>query len=240
MPNFFAKINENNVVLLSKADQMHIKSSLRMKEGDEITIIDISNNRLKHTCKIINNGNSVSAVVCKSEQNNYEPKLEVTLYMSIPKAEKLEFIIQKSIELGVHKIVVFPANRSVSRPDTSKKTIRWQKIAEEAAKQCGRGIIPQIMPCKSLNDALLLSTEDLKFILYEEEHDFSIKQMLNVKTPNSIGFFTGPEGGFEKSEIEAANSSGIRSVSLGNRILRCETVPITALSIIMYSFNEMG
>ena len=165
-----------------------------------------------------------------------EPDIDVTLFQAVPKLDKLEFIIQKAVELGVNRIIPVLSRRCISRPDEkdfAKKLGRLNKIAEGAAKQSGRGIIPEVMPIISYKNAVeQMKNLDCCVILYEnggkrfDEVSFDGKK--------SVGVVIGSEGGFDESEIELAVNAGVQSVWLGNRILRCETAPITALSILMF------
>lgn len=167
--------------------------------------------------------------------------MEVTLYQAVPKLDKLEYIIQKSVELGVSRIVPFISRRCISRPDEkdfSKKLIRLNKIAEEAAKQSGRGIIPQVMPIISYKKALEDMSELDKIIVLYEEGGKNFAEV-NFEQSKRIGIVIGSEGGFDKEEVELALNKGAESVWLGKRILRCETAPITALSILMFLTKNM-
>ena len=172
-----------------------------------------------------------------------EPNIEVTLFQAVPKLDKLEYIIQKSVELGVSRIVPVLTRRCVSRPDKKdfekKKLPRLSKIAEEAAKQSGRGMIPEVAPLAGYKESLdMMRALDRTILLYEEEGgtSFGNVDFSGVKT---AGLVIGSEGGFDKEEAQAAVSAGAVQVWLGKRILRCETAPITALSILMFLTNNM-
>ena len=167
--------------------------------------------------------------------------MNITLYMAYPKGDKLETVIQKAVELGATRIVPFESSRCIKRPKADKiarQGERLSKIAEEAAKQCGRCIVPEVsLPLSyqaMLKDA---ATSELKLICYEKESDLSIKALLLEKKPDSIAVIVGCEGGFSPEEIDEAISAGCHSVTLGKRILRCETAPSAVLSMILYQYE---
>ena len=159
-----------------------------------------------------------------------------------PKLDKLEHIIQKSVELGVTRIVPVLTRRCVSRPkekDFAKKLVRLNKIAEEAAKQSGRGIIPEVLPIVSWKNAVdMMEKLDVTALLYEEKGGCAFSD-IDFSDVRSVGLVVGSEGGFDAEEVDMANSENVKRVWLGNRILRCETAPITALSILMFLTNNM-
>ena len=171
-----------------------------------------------------------------------EPDMEVTLFQAVPKLDKLEHIIQKSVELGASRIVPVLTRRCISRPDDkdfAKKLPRLNKIAEEAAKQSGRGMIPEVTPIVSWKKAIEMMDElDMTVLLYEEKGGCSFSE-IDFTGVRTAGLVVGSEGGFDSGEIEAASSEKVKRVWLGNRILRCETAPITALSILMFLTNNM-
>ena len=163
--------------------------------------------------------------------------------MALPKGDKMDFIVQKATELGAAAIVPYAAARSVSRPDEksmAKKTARWQKIAREAAMQCGRGVIPAVLPCVSFAEAARQAAAlDLSLFLYENERQNGARAALSAETYATVGLMIGPEGGFDPAEAEEAVRAGLRSVSLGPRILRCETAPLAALAAVMYESGNL-
>lgn len=240
MPRFFInEIDEDNITLTG-SDANHIGRSLRMKKGEEITVCC---NGTDYNC-VINNITPETVYLDMISKNpcSAEPNVNVTLFQAVPKTDKLEYIIQKSVELGVSRIVPVITRRCVSRPnekDFAKKLPRLQKIAEQASKQSGRGIIPEITPVVSYHKALDMMQElDRTIILYEEQGGckFSDVDFNRVKT---IGLVVGSEGGFDSNEAQDAVDSGAVRVWLGKRILRCETAPITAMSILMFLTNNM-
>lgn len=240
MPRFFAnEIDEENMKITG-SDARHIGYSLRMKCGEELTVCCCG---IDYRCVIRSiTGDEVYLDVIGKQRCAAEPNIEVTLFQAVPKLDKLEFIIQKSVELGVSRIVPVLMRRCISRPDGrdfEKKLNRLNKIAEEAAKQSGRGIIPEVAPIVSYKKALEMMSElDKTILLYEEEGGCSFGEVGfdGVKT---IGVLVGSEGGFDGEEAEAAVNLGAERVWLGKRVLRCETAPITALSILMFLTNNM-
>ncbi len=240
MPRFFTnEIDENNITLTG-SDAVHVGRSLRMKPGEPLTVCC---GGIDYNCEISEITSDTvylslkEKVVCAAE-----PNIEVTLFQAVPKMDKLEYIIQKSVELGVSRIVPMLTRRCVSRPDErdfAKKLARLNKIAAEAAKQSGRGIIPQVTPIVSYKKALEMMKElDRNVLLYEEEGGvpFGEADFTGAKT---VGLVIGSEGGFDREEAEACTAVGAARVWLGKRILRCETAPITALSILMFLTNNM-
>ena len=240
MPRFFTnEIDENNITLTG-SDAVHVGRSLRMKPGEPLTVCC---GGIDYNCEISEITSDTvylslkEEVVCAAE-----PNIEVTLFQAVPKMDKLEYIIQKSVELGVSRIVPMLTRRCVSRPDErdfAKKLTRLNKIAAEAAKQSGRGIIPQVTPIVSYKKALETMKElDRNVLLYEEEGGVSFGEV-DLTGAKTVGLVIGSEGGFDREEAEACTAVGAAQVWLGKRILRCETAPITALSILMFLTNNM-
>lgn len=240
MPRFFTnEIDENNITLTG-SDAVHVGRSLRMKPGEPLTVCC---GGIDYNCEISEITSDTvylslkEKVVCAAE-----PNIEVTLFQAVPKMDKLEYIIQKSVELGVSRIVPMLTRRCVSRPDErdfAKKLARLNKIAAEAAKQSGRGIIPQVAPIVSYKKALEMMKElDRNVLLYEEEGGVSFGEV-DLTGAKTVGLVIGSEGGFDREEAEACTAVGAAQVWLGKRILRCETAPITALSILMFLTNNM-
>ena len=175
-------------------------------------------------------------------ESKTEAAVRVSVYMALPKADKLEHVIQKATELGAYEIVTFPTARCVSRPDEkslNKKLDRWQKIAASAAEQSGRGRIPQVLALPSYAAALKRAAEcDKAIVFYENEHATTLRQALEESPFKTVSILSGPEGGFEESEIHQARAAGLQVCTLGSRILRCETAPLCGLSAIMYASYE--
>lgn len=240
MPRFFVnEIDESNIVVTG-GDARHIGFSLRMRQGEKITVCCRG---IDYNCTIRSiTGDSVFLDLVSKHRCAAEPNIEVTLFQAVPKLDKLEYIIQKSVELGASRIVPVLTRRCISRPsekDFAKKLPRLEKIAAEAAKQSGRGIIPEVAPMASYKQALeMMRSIDRTVMLYEEEGGRSFDKV-DFDGVKSVGLIIGSEGGFDKEEAQAAVDCGAVQVWLGKRILRCETAPITALSILMFLTNNM-
>ena len=235
MPRFFTnEINEENITLTG-SDANHIGRSLRMKPGEAVTVCC---NGTDYNCKISEiTSDTVYLDLVEKHPCAAEPDIEVTLFQAVPKLDKLEYIIQKSVELGVSRIVPVLTRRCVSRPDEkdfAKKLPRLNKIAAEAAKQSGRGMIPEVAPMVGFRKAVEMMSElDRTVLLYEEQGGCSFGDV-DFSGAKSVGLVIGSEGGFDKEEALTMTNEGAVQVWLGKRILRCETAPITALSILMF------
>lgn len=243
MPRFFSleKANEG-IIILTGEDAKHIAKSLRMEQGEKLVVCN--GQGIDYLCEILSiDGNTVSVKVNEEVPSKGEANVKVTLYMSLPKSDKMELIAQKATELGVYEIIPVLTSRCISRPNDSamsKKILRWCKICEEAAKQSGRGVIPMVHDVQTFKQAIGNATNcDLSLFLYESEHENGLKQALVQNEAKHISIFVGPEGGFSDEEAQYAVSQGLLSVSLGSRILRCETAPLAAISAIMYQTGNM-
>ncbi len=246
MPRFFVKTEqiENNTITILGEDIKHIKSVLRMKIGETIEICNKDNGKA-YNCKITKiEENSIKNIILE-ELKKQENKVKVDIYQGIPKSDKMELIIQKSVELGVNSIIPVEMKRCVSKidnKDENKKIQRWQKIAESAAKQCGRSIIPEIKKVFKIQDIVNLKEKyDIIIVAYENEKENYIKnELIKLKEKNgvNIAIVIGPEGGIEESEVNELKQNGAKVVTLGNRILRTETVALNVLSIIMYELEN--
>lgn len=231
---FIDNVNDGYNVITGE-DAVHISKSLRMLPGEKVTLCD--KNSICYVCEITEvTKTAVTVKILESFPCENEPPINVTLYQALTKSDKMDTIIQKAVELGVSRIVPIMTNRCISRPDEkgmAKKLERWQKIAKGAAMQSRRGIIPKVDKLLSLkeatNDCLSL---DMGMVFYEKYGD-KIGSILKGNI-SSCGIFIGSEGGFDEAEIETINSQGIKIATLGKRILRTETAPLAALSIIMY------
>lgn len=239
LPRFFSDNINDNAVIITGSDAVHIGRSLRMRLGDELVVC---NNGIEYNTVI--ESISDEQVVCKIKSfqtSQTEPNVKLTLFQAMPKSDKLDFIVQKAVELGVSKICTVITSRCVSRPDKKsfeKKKKRLQKIALEAAKQSGRGIIPEISDIITFDECLnLMGEQDLNLICYEKG-GISLREA-GLEGCSSIGLFIGSEGGFDQKEVDKCVEKGVKPVGLGKRILRCETAPITAISIIMFLTGNM-
>ena len=240
MPRFFTnEIDEGNITLTG-SDARHVGRSLRMRPGEPLTVCCCG---IDYNCEISRiTEDTVYLDLVEKKRCAAEPDIEVTLFQAVPKLDKLEYIIQKSVELGVSRIVPVLTRRCISRPDEkdfAKKLPRLNKIAEEAAKQSGRGIIPEVTPIVSWKNAVSMMKElDVTALLYEEKGGCSFSD-IDFSGVRTAGLVVGSEGGFDSEEVAMANVDSIKRIWLGNRILRCETAPITALSILMFLTNNM-
>ena len=213
---------------------------LRLKAGEEVCL---SNGRGEEcVCRVESVGETYGlSVVCRRPSES-EAKAKVSIYMAMPKADKLEHVIQKATELGAYEIVTFPSARCISRPDEKSlrnKLERWQKIAVSAAEQSGRGLIPQVVYVNSYKEALKRgAAADKAILFYENEHATTLKMALAEAEFTTVSLLTGPEGGLEEKEVAEAREAGFDICTLGRRILRCETAPLCALSVLMYATGE--
>lgn len=233
-----------DVIRITGPDVNHIRNVLRMKQGDEIIIC---NGQGKDYYCIINEVSEVeiTARISSCKDTNSELKAKITLFQGLPKQDKMELIIQKAVELGAYEIVPVLTKRSVVKLDNKKKEEkkleRWQAIAESAAKQSGRGIIPVVKPVMTFAEAVNYTENmGLGLIPYENAKgmQFTKEIMNNLNNYTSIGVMIGPEGGFEDTEVELAVSHGIHPVTLGKRILRTETAGFAILSMMVLMLEE--
>ena len=247
MPRFFIENIDRNPgesITVTGQDAVHISKSLRMKTGESLTVC--GGLGFDMLCEIAGiYGDTVELNVTQKIATESEPSIKITLYQGLPKGDKLELIIEKTIELGVCGIVPVLMQRSVSRPDAksaAKKHERYQKQAESAAKQCGRGIIPTVAPMIGFS----LMKEKLKnhqavIFFYEcgGEPLSSVIERIKSDGATDIAIVIGPEGGFDPAEAQALQESGAFTATLGKRILRTETAPIAAIAAIMYATGNM-
>ena len=219
---------------LTGEDASHISRSLRMRAGESLTLCTPDGRR--HECEIASVGSdSVTVRVMSSTVSEQEPDVRVSLYVALMKGDKLDDVIQKAVELGVYEITPFISARCVSRPDErslDKKRQRWQRIADNAAMQSRRGIIPRVNPCIDIADMpKAAAAADRAIVCYECGGE--PLSALIPREAGSVAIITGAEGGFEESEIEALRSKGVAVATLGRRILRAQTAPIAALCAVM-------
>jgi len=246
MPKFFVDKSEiiQNSVTITGGDAVHIGKVLRLTKGDKITLCDGEGTDFSaEICDILKD--SVTLNIKKSMPCEAEPSISVTLFQALPKQGKMDFIIEKCTELGISRIVPVKTHRCVmavrDEKAEEKKLSRWRKIAAEAVKQCGRGVIPEVTEVMTLSAAIeMAKTLDLPLAAYENERVLSLKECLLGKSPKTVGIFIGPEGGFEESEIENLMQNNIPAVTLGKRILRTETAGQAVLTAVMYAFDELG
>ena len=245
MYRFFVneKIDSGKNIYISGSDYNHIKNVLRMKKGEEVLISD--GNDREYLCSI--REYTEDEVILNIEDimgTSRELSAKITLFQGLPKGDKMEQIIQKTVELGVSEIVPVAMKRCVVKLDdkkAGKKIERWNGIALSAAKQSKRGIIPEVKDVMTFKEALKLASQmDACLVPYENAEGIEGARKLvdSMKDKKSIGIFIGPEGGFDESEIELALENGAKTLTLGRRILRTETAGMTMLSILMFALEE--
>lgn len=227
-------------------DVNHIRRVLRMKEGDELTVCDGEGR--DYFCRISSMSDDVvTCDIIDSWTSYVELPVRLHLFQGLPKADKMELIIQKAVELGAAEIIPVAMARSIVKLDekkAGKKTSRWQGIAESGAKQSGRAIVPEVRHPMSYKQALsYASSLDAVIVPYEkaegiEQSRALIDELASDENIKSIGIFIGPEGGFDEKEIELALEAGAKPITLGRRILRTETAGLAILSILMYRLER--
>ncbi|MDE6739472.1 MAG: 16S rRNA (uracil(1498)-N(3))-methyltransferase [Lachnospiraceae bacterium] len=231
-------------IMITGRDVNHIKNVLRMKIGEEIAVSNGIDSR-EYRCGI--EEYMEDEVICTLrfiKEDGVELPSKIYLFQGLPKADKMELVIQKAVELGVYEVIPVAAKRCVVKLDDKKaaaKINRWQSIAEAAAKQSKRSVIPTVHDVMSMEEAIAYAKDmDVRLIPYELAEDMSHTKALieAVSAGSSIAVFIGPEGGFEESEVQAAVSAGIEPITLGRRILRTETAGMTVLSWLMYQLES--
>lgn len=246
MYKFFVKtqqIDGEKAVILG-SDVNHIINVLRLKEKEQLQICDIDTSK-NYIVEIEEyNKEQVKCCIINEVQSEVESNIKLDIYQGLPKSDKMELIIQKTTELGVSKIIPVSMERCIVKlngKDEQKKIERWQKIAEVAAKQSKRDIIPKIENVQTLKQICEKIKEyDCFIVAYEEEKDIKLKQVLQQIPKNKeikIGALIGPEGGIDEKEIKELEKSDVKIVTLGNRILRTETAPIMVAGIILYELE---
>jgi len=240
MHRFFANPNQINheAICISGEDFKHITKVLRLGKGETIEVCDGQGLDYLVVLETPLDGTIIGTITKTTPSKGETSDLSVTLFQGLPKGSKMEVIIQKAVELGVNRIVPFQSKRSVSqiKEKKDKKIERWQRIAYEAAKQSKRGIVPVIGELIDLKGLLQESDSfDLFLLAYEDEKKQTLKEVLTgfsqgLKKPLNIGVIVGPEGGFDPQEVSLCQLAGVKSVSLGNRILRTETAGMVVLS----------
>lgn len=239
MPRFFTTDIAGSTARITGEDARHIAKSLRMRPGEELTLCDM--NGFDYHCSISEiSPELITLVVLEKKSCESEPKIRVSLFQALPKSDKLELIAQKAVELGVFEITPVLTSRCVSRwdkKDEEKKLERLGKIILEAAKQSGRGIIPRVNVLCGFEEAVDRMKASQLAILFYERAEIPLREIIAVDF-DSVSIMTGSEGGFSPEEAAYAAQNGIKTASLGSRILRCETAPLCAISAIMFSSGE--
>ncbi len=241
MQHFFVTPEQvkGEYIFVEGSDVNHMKNVLRMRVGEEVTVSD--GNNLQYFC-VVDHYEESEAVLKIIKENDVDTELssKIYLFQGLPKQDKMELIVQKAVELGAYSIVPVATKRCVVKLDdkkAKKKVERWQQISESAAKQAGRGYIPTVSNVCSFKEALQFSKElDVVLIPYElaKGMNETKKIISEIKPGQSVGIFIGPEGGFEKEEVELAIGNGAKAITLGKRILRTETAGLTTLSVLMF------
>lgn len=244
---FFAESSDigEKEILIRGTDVNHMKHVLRMQAGEQVCVTDKASGR-EYRCEIKAYTEQEACLkIMWVEEADRELPSRIILFQGLPKGDKMEWIIQKAVELGVYAIVPVATKRAVVKLDEKKaaaKQKRWQSIAESAAKQCKRNIIPQIYPVMKFAQAAAMAKElDRALIPYElaEGMEETRKQIAAVGTGETIGIFIGPEGGFEDTEVALAQENGVHPVTLGKRILRTETAGLMIVSVLMFHLEGL-
>lgn len=237
---FFTNEISGDIFEIEGEDARHISKSLRMKTGESLTLCTLDGRR--HECEITAfSTDSVTVKVLSSTICEQEPSVKITLFMALTKGDKMDDIVQKSVELGVYEIVPVLTARCISRPDEKqikKKVQRWQKISDNAASQSRRGIIPQVKDMMTLKEASNVCNSFDKAIVFYECGGDKLRDIIDedIKT---LAMFVGSEGGFEESEIDILKANGVTPTTLGTRILRAQTAPIAGITAVMYQTKNL-
>ena len=241
MQHFFvtpSQVKENRI-FIEGSDVNHMKNVLRMHPGEEVTISD--GNNKQYLCRIDHYEDEEAILeIVEEQESDTELSSRIYLFQGLPKQDKMELIVQKAVELGAYQVIPVATKRCVVKLDdkkAKKKVERWQQIAESAAKQAGRGFIPEVHDVMSFKEALAYSKElDVVLIPYElAEGMKETKELIqSIRPGQSVGVYIGPEGGFEREEVEYAMANGAKAITLGKRILRTETAGLTTLSVLMF------
>ncbi len=247
MYQFFVEPHQicDKTVRILGSDVNHIKNVLRMKVGEELSVSNGVDGK-EYRCGILSMDEE--CITCELrfvKEDGVELPSQIYLFQGLPKADKMELIIQKAVELGVHALVPVAAKRCVVKLDDKKaksKIARWQGIAEAAAKQSKRRIVPEVLNVMSFKEAIRFAeTFEVKLIPYELAEDMArTKEILsNLRPGQKVAVFIGPEGGFEEAEVQLAMENGVEPITLGKRILRTETAGFTVLSWMMYQLEGL-
>ena len=245
MHRFFvepSQIGEKEIVITGP-DVNHIRNVLRMRAGEELLAADGQGSEYRCILRELQDS-EIRAEICRKFSGSAELPSRITLFQGLPKSDKMDFIIQKCVELGVFRIVPVTTKRTVVKLDAKKEESRrkrWTAVSESAAKQSGRGIIPEISGVQSFREAVEEAGElDVCLIPYEKAEDMArTREILSgIPAGASIGVFIGPEGGFEEEEVREAMEAGARPITLGRRILRTETAGMAVLAMLGYLLEE--
>jgi len=246
MPRFYAPQPRivDGILTIEGEEAKHIRKVLRLRPGDDVLIFDGSSKEYEGTI-IKEKASSVLIRIREIHPSQNESPIRITLAQSLLKGEKMDYLIQKSTELGVKGIVPFFSSRSVpllmEKSRSTARHRRWEKIAIEASKQCGRGVLPQIMPLMTYSEMLKNVPPNSVRLLFWEREGEHLKEVLEQSDRNTeIFFIVGPEGGLSQEEVDAGKREDFIPVNLGRRILRSETAAVCLLGILQYELGDMG
>ena len=244
MRRFFIDAPLSEQMVIANTDARHIASVLRLAVGTTILVAgqDGKSGKAEITAA---SPEAIELRLLELLEDTTEPPIAIWLVQSLAKGEKMDFIIQKAVELGVHGIIPVATAHSVVRYDAAKqvdKVARWQKIAREAAKQCGRNQIPQVCPVTGLTQVLENNefASANKIMLYEGQAAQGLRQALTECSNQTYVLFIGPEGGFSSAEVELCQQHSVRIVTMGPRIMRTETAALAALTAVLYECGDLG
>ena len=245
MPKFFISHDMicDSVIRLGVSNTAHLKA-LRLRTGETMTVSDGCGRDYKCIYRGIESGEGIAEILAQSDCQS-EPSLQAHVFAALPKGDKTETIIQKAVELGAADVSFFLSARCISRPEDNamrKRLERLNRVSEEAAMQSGRGRIPAVLWIPQFSDMLSRAAgSDLSLFLWEEAEKTSLRSAMQTYSgkPDSLALVSGPEGGFSREEAEQAAGCGLIPITLGKRILRCETAPICALSAVMYETENL-
>lgn len=246
MPRFFvstaAADKARGTIEIVGEDALHITRSLRMRPGEKLTVCDDCGIEYETEICEISGAENVLLSILSSKSSENEPPYKCTVYQSLVKGDRFDTVLQKSTELGATEIVPVMSSRcmvKLDKEDFLKKVERWQKIVSEAAKQCGRAVIPVVREPVSFSEAVMRASEcELPLFCYEGEGTRPISEWIDsVSSPATVSVMVGPEGGYSVEEAEEANNGGMKPTGLGKRILRTETAPLYVLSCLSLSYE---
>ncbi|MEG6614839.1 16S rRNA (uracil(1498)-N(3))-methyltransferase [Peptococcaceae bacterium 1198_IL3148] len=246
MARFFVepKNIKKNQAFITGQDAKHAQKVLRLKEGDLVTILDGVGNQFRAQIRDFNR-ELITCDLLEQQPAVGEPPIAITLAQCLPKADKMELVIQKGTELGVTKFIPIKCQRSVVKLDQKKgaeRRERWQRVAMEAAKQCRRPMVPMVEAPMELKDLFEQIPADALVVMpYENETTRSLQEIVKeYSDQKNFYIIIGPEGGFDQEEVALAQQHGAKSISLGPRILRTETAGLAVISVIMYTYGDLG
>ena len=246
MQHFFVDASQvsEETIRIEGSDVNHMKNVLRMRIGEEVTVSDGQGK--EYLCQVLDfEEEQVQLKIVETKASDAELPSKIYLFQGLPKQEKMELIVQKCVELGIYAVIPVSMKRCVVKLDAkkgAKKVERWNTIAASAAKQSGRGIVPEVTSVKTYKEALEMAKDlDVVLVPYEcaEGMDHTKELIQSIKPGQSVGIFIGPEGGFDLDEIALACETGGQVITLGKRILRTETAGLALLSVLMFQLEQV-